>query len=69
MITGIKMNVGDHAWALMDGKTCVVILDEDGDYYVAGGWEVPLNWPSGGDVEILEIINRPRGHYDTPNYY
>ena len=57
---------GDHCWALANGELLVVMKDDEGTYQVCGAWECGIRLD---ELELLEIIPRPKGREETKLYY
>lgn len=56
---------GAHFWAKMDGKL-VMMAKFDSQFYVCGGWEVPVNVD---EFEFIESVSLPKGYSTNDLYY
>ena len=62
-----KMEVGQHAWVLLGKEVAVVMKDKNSfGFEVCGAWECGCGID---DVELIELIERPKLHSETKLYY
>lgn len=66
MIEFKDMKIGQHAWAVSNGKLLMVAKLSDSRLEVCGAWECGI---SENDCTIIELVNPPVGHESTPLYY
>jgi hypothetical protein len=61
-----ELQAGTHFWAMHDDQLVMMMKDEEGYYYVCGGWEcsIPEN-----SIEVIEIVHLPKGYTVNQLYY
>ena len=56
--------IGEHFWARMDEGLVVIMLNENGYFYVCGGWECPVD-----NFEFVSKIELPEGFTSQDIYH
>jgi len=60
------VQIGQHCWAILSEKLLVVLKIEAQEYNVCGEWECSID---ADKLEILQIIDKPKGYKNTGLYY